>query len=92
MIFNFTDNFQFSTRMNINNENIDTVEKTKLLGTVITNNLKWDDNTKEITRKANMRMCLLQKSDKLQTTQKRFKNHLYTVCEEYFRTILCGLA
>ena len=57
MIFNYTENFQFSTRMNINGGKIDTIEKTKLLGTIITNNLKRDDNTKEIIKKGNMRMC-----------------------------------
>ena len=61
MIFNYTENFQFSTRMNINGQKIDTIEKTKLLGTIITNNLKWDENTREVIKKANMRMCLLRK-------------------------------
>ena len=51
MIFNYTDNFQFSTRMNINGEHFYTIEKTKLLGTIITNNLKWDDNTRETIKK-----------------------------------------
>ena len=51
MIFNFTDRYQFNTRLNMNGENIQTVEKTKLLGTVITDNLKWDENTKEIIKR-----------------------------------------
>ena len=52
MIFNYTENFQFSTRMNINGQKIDTIEKTKLLGTIITNNLKWDENTREVIKKS----------------------------------------
>ena len=39
-IFNFTDKFPFLTRLNINGTNIDVVEKTKLLGTIVTNDLK----------------------------------------------------
>ena len=46
MTINFTDNYQFSTRLYIKGEKINTVETTKLLGTTITNNFKWDENTK----------------------------------------------
>ena len=61
MIFNYTDNYKFTTRMSVNNEKIDVIEKTKLLGTIITDDLKWDSNTAEIVRKANARMALLRK-------------------------------
>ena len=84
MVFNFTDKFQFSTRMNINNEKIDTVEKTKLLGTVITNDLKWDENTKEIIKKANMRMCLLRKVACFKPPRKDLK----LIYIQYVRSIL----
>ena len=39
MIFNFTNNTQFSTRIKLNNKNIEIINKTKLLGLVITNDL-----------------------------------------------------
>ena len=55
------DKYQFNTRLSINNTPIETIEKTKLLGTVITNNLKWDENTRVLVQKANMKMTLLQK-------------------------------
>ena len=61
MIINFTNNYQFNTRLDIDGEKIDTVEKTKLLGTIISNDLKWDENTTELIKKANARMCLLRK-------------------------------
>jgi hypothetical protein len=61
MIFNFTDNFQFTTRLKIKEENIDMIDSTKLLGTVISNDLKWDQNTASIVKKANARMQLLGK-------------------------------
>ena len=53
MIFNFTNNHQFTTRLSVNNKNIEVVESTKLLGTFITNDLKWDMNTNEIVKKEN---------------------------------------
>ena len=61
MNFNFTDNFQFDTRLKNKDQNIDLIDSTKLLGTVISNDLKWDMNTKEIVKKANSRMQLLRK-------------------------------
>ena len=60
MIFNFSTD-QFSTRLKLNDENIEIIENTKLLGTLIENDLKWDLNTKSLVKKANMRMQLLRK-------------------------------
>ena len=37
------------------------IEHTRLLGTIVQNNLSWDLNTKELVRKANARMELLRK-------------------------------
>ena len=59
MIFNFTNDYQFTTRLNLHEKNIEVVNSTKLLGTIISNDLKWDLNTKEIVRKGNSRMQLL---------------------------------
>ena len=56
IIFNFTKNYQFATRLSINNKEVEMIDSTRLLGTIIQNNLKWDSNCKEIVRKANARM------------------------------------
>ena len=61
MIFNFTDKFKFSTRLVLENDNIEVIKNTKLLGTEITDDLKWDLNTSSIVKKANMRMELLRR-------------------------------
>ena len=61
MVFNCTKNFQFGTRLSINNQPIEMIEHTKLLGTIIQNNLSWDLNTKELVKKANARMEILRK-------------------------------
>ena len=39
MIFNFTNKYTFNTRLALNNEILETVSKTKLLGTIVTNDL-----------------------------------------------------
>ena len=61
MIFNFTDKFKFTTRLKLKNENIEVINSTRLLGTILTDDLKWDLNTSNIIKKANARMQLLQK-------------------------------
>ena len=61
MIFNFTKNYQFATRLILNNTNIEMVDKIKILGTVITDNLSWNENCNEIIGKVNQRMPLLKK-------------------------------
>ena len=50
MVFNFSKK-QFVTKMVVNNEKIETVKETMLLGTVITDNLTWDRNCEELIKK-----------------------------------------
>ena len=64
MIFSFTRKFQFTTDISVNNRDIEIVKETKLLGTHITNDLKWDKNTSEIVKRANQRMQLLNRAAK----------------------------
>ena len=61
MIFNYTDKYKFTTRLKLKGENLEIVDKTKLLGVTITNDLKWDANTAEIVKKANARLELVRK-------------------------------
>ena len=56
MIFNFTNDHQFSTRLTLEGQVLEIVDETKLLGTVVTNDLKWDRNVEEIVKKANRRL------------------------------------
>ena len=84
MIFNFTNNFQFSTRNTVNGKNVEILDKTKLLGVVITNDLKWEDNTNMIVKKANARMQLLRKC----ATFTRDKSELKNVYILFVRSIL----
>ena len=61
IIFNFTNNFKFSTRTQLNDKKVEIVNKTKLLGINITDDLKWEENTKMLVKKAKSRMQLLRK-------------------------------
>ena len=62
MIFNFSRNHQFTTKLSLNGNNIEVLSEVKLLGTVITSDLKWNKNTKELVKKAYKRMQLLNRA------------------------------
>ena len=62
MIFNFTKKNQFTTSLSVDDQSVEVVKETKLLGTHITQDLKWNKNTTEIVKKAWQRMQLLNKS------------------------------
>ena len=57
--FNFSKDKKFSTDVKISSESIETVSETKLLGTIITDDLKWNKNTNYIVKETNKRMQLL---------------------------------
>ena len=59
MIFNFTENYKFTTRIKLKGSNIEVVDSMKILGTVVNNKLSWDENCSLIIKKVNARMQLL---------------------------------
>ena len=61
MVFNFTKNFQFSTRVLAQDATVEIIKETKLLGVTIDDKLNWDANTDVLVKKANARMRLLHK-------------------------------
>ena len=60
MIFTRT-HTNFATRLNIDNTKLEQVRETKIVGVWLSSDLKWDKNTKELTRKAFSRMSMLTK-------------------------------
>ena len=84
MIFNSTDNHQFTTRLTLNNKNIEVVKDAQLLGVQITDDLKWNANTAYLVKKANIRMELLRKAASYTTDIEDLKN-IYIL---YIRSIL----
>ena len=61
LVFNITDKYQFATRLRLNDEMVENLESTKLLGTILSDDLRWDLNTKNIVKKANACMELLRR-------------------------------
>lgn len=54
----------FTTRIKLEDTNIEVVDQMKILGTTINNSLTWNTNTDEIIKKVNKRMLLLKKIKK----------------------------
>ena len=61
MIINFTKNYQFSTRLDLEDKKIEIVKEMKILGTIISDTLTWNSNTSQLIKRVNKRMLLLKK-------------------------------
>ena len=67
MLFNQHRKFDFMPDIQINNQPLEVVEKTKLLGIILTSNLKWSENTTNLTSRAYSRLWTLRRLKALGT-------------------------
>ena len=84
MIFNFCEDYQFRTRFYVENTLLDTIQEAKLLGTVITDDLKWGSNTEMLVKKGYIRMQILHKLNAFNVNQEDLKE-IYVL---YIRSVL----
>ena len=61
MLFNAAKHYDFQPEIVLNNESVELVEQMKLLGVTITSDLKWHENTNQITKKAFGRIWMLRR-------------------------------
>ena len=73
IIFNFTKDKKFTINMTSEGKEIEVVNQTKLLGTVISLDLKWDSNVHSIIIKANARMEILRKLSEYKSKKEDMK-------------------
>jgi hypothetical protein len=78
MVFNYTDNYKFTTRLQLKGENIEIVNKMKILGTIVNDKLCWDDNCQYIIKKVNARMQLIRNLQSFGATHSEMV-HLWTI-------------
>ena len=52
MIINFTEKYKFHTRLTLNSQNLQVVDKIKILGTILENDLSWNENYKALIKKS----------------------------------------
>ena len=84
MIFNFSKQSQFTTEIILKGEKLETVKETRLLGTIITDDLKWRRNTEYLAKKANQRMKMLHIASKFTSKYSDLK----TIYKLFIRSIL----
>ena len=65
MSFNFSRKFDFLPKLSIGNEQLEVVESTKLLGVIISSDLKWNLHTDYATKKAKKKLWCLRRLSKL---------------------------
>ena len=61
MIFNPTEKYDFEPRYEVDGKDIETVDQMKLLGLIVSNDLKWRANTDNMTQKAYSRMWMVKR-------------------------------
>ena len=59
MIFNFSRNYQFNTRLYLENNILEQVKETRLLGVIVSDNLSWHSNTANLVKRCYQRMLIL---------------------------------
>jgi hypothetical protein len=79
MVFNFSRNFQFNTRLKLEGSNIDQVHETKLLGLVLRDDLSWKSNTDGLTKRAYTRMLIIKSYINLMYQQKTWLKSIYSI-------------
>ena len=84
MLFNFTHDHQFTTEVNYKNENLKIVDEKKLLGTIITTDLKWHRNTQSIVKRAYARFSILHKISEFGASN----SDMVTIYTSYIRFVL----
>ena len=84
MNFNFTNNYQFSSRLRLDGEVLETISETRLLGVLVNDSLTWDLNTKSLVKRANARMRILHKLVEFSVPV----DDLITIYIMYIRSIL----
>lgn len=84
MVINFTQKYQFTARIKLKNTNLEIVDSMKILGTILTNKLDWNQNCKNLVNKVNKRMLFLRKIHSFGASQSDMV-HLWVV---YCRSVL----
>ena len=84
MVFNFTRNHQFQTRLHLDGQLLEQVHQARLLGLIISDDLTWKANSGQIIKKAYKRMSILTNLFKFAVP----KHELIHIYKLYIRSVL----
>ena len=62
--------YQFITRISVGNKIAEQVQQTKLLGVILSDDMSWQANTRELVKKAYKRMLILRKLQEFEVERK----------------------
>ena len=82
--FNFTRKYQFTPNLSLEGSQLGVVQQTKLLGLTVTDDGRWDVNTKQMVIKANSRLWFLRRLKLLGAS----KDTLIQIYQLFCRSIL----
>ena len=78
IIFNFSKNYQFKTNLILKKQEVEVINETKLLGLIITSDLRWDQNVDYLVKDANKRMIMLHAASKFTSDKQVLKGIYFT--------------
>ena len=84
MLFNNSKQNDFLPELKLNGKNLEVVEQMKLLGVIITSDLKWHENTNNIVKKASKKMWILRRLRNLGAS----RSTLLDIYMKYVRSVV----
>ena len=75
MSFNFSTKYDFQPKLSVGANELEVVRSTKLLGVIILSDLKWNEHTDYIVKKARKRLWYLRRLSRLGASRDTLLNH-----------------
>ena len=86
MSFNFSVKYAFAPRLFYDNEQLDVVKNFKLLGVIISDDLKWNEHTAYIVKKAKQRLWRLRRLSCLGASRQTLLEQYFSICRSVLET------
>ena len=80
MTFNFSNKYDFLPKFHIGSKELEVVRSFKLLGVMISSDLKWNEHTEYIVKKANKRLWYLRRLSRLGASRDTLLNQYRLIC------------
>ena len=86
MAFNFSNKYDFLPKLSIGTNELEVVRSVKLLGVMISSDLKWNEHTAYIVKKANKRLWYLRRLSRLGASRDTLLNQYRLICRSVLET------
>ena len=86
MAFNFSTKYDFLPELSVGENQLEVVRSTKLLGVIISSDLKWNEHTEYIVKKANKRLWYLRRLSRLGASRDTLLDQYRLICRSVLET------